>query len=144
LLDPDELTERIGVTEEIQGGGLPDDRDLGGAVDVLGPERSTGGERPVVSFQILLGHAVDVRGPVEVAEDDLRFALRVGRCDLHGPNLARDGSRVVFGEGELGALAKPDTTRGHAAGLGDEEVGAEALDPTSSSPSPAATSSGVR
>src|SRR5437867_11011586 len=93
LLDPDDLAERIGVTEEIQGGGLPEDRDLRGAVDVLGPERSTGVERPVAGLQIILGHAVDVRGPVEVAEDDLPLALRGVRRHLHDLDLARDGNR---------------------------------------------------
>src|SRR5438874_59856 len=55
------LAERSGLTEEIQRGGLPEDRDLGGAVDVLGREGPTGDERPVVGLQVILGHAVDVR-----------------------------------------------------------------------------------
>src|SRR5438477_369194 len=129
LLDPDDLAERIGVTEEFLDGGLPEDRDLGGAIDVMGVERSTRVERPIAGLQVILGHTVDVRGPIEITVDYLALSFHGGRRHLHGRDVARDGSRVVFRERILGAQAEADTGRGHTAGRSDDEVGAEALDP---------------
>src|SRR5437667_42990 len=107
LLNPNDLAERVRIPEEIQGGRLSEQCNFGGALDVLRPDGPPGNERPIPGLDVVRGHALDRRGPVEIAVDDLRGATH-GRCrHLYGRDLASDGSGIVFADRELGALGEP-------------------------------------
>src|SRR5438876_3742451 len=128
LLNPNDLAERVRIPKEIQDGGLSEQSNFGGALDVLRPDRPPANERPVPGLDVIRGHALDRRGPVEIAVDDLRGATHGRRCHLYGRDLTSDGGGIVFADRELGALPEPDAARSHAAGHEYDEVRAEALD----------------
>ncbi len=128
LLDPDDLAERVGVAEQVEGRGLAQQRHLGGAIDVLGADGSPGQHDPVARLEVVAGDALDAGGPVEVAEHDLSVTPHRGGGHLNGRDLAGDGGRVVLGDRELRALPDAHPARRHRARQHDDEVGAQALD----------------
>ncbi len=128
LLDPNDLTERLGLAEEVERRGLAHERDLGGAFHVLGVDGAAVHDGPVARLEIIRRHPLDDRGPVQVAVDDLCRASHRGGGRLHERDLARDRGRVVLADRELAPRPEADPAGRDAPGEDDDEVRPETLD----------------
>jgi hypothetical protein len=103
VLDPDNLAERIALSEEIARDGLPDERHLGRALDLFLAEEAAIRHVPLAGREELPGDALDARGPVQVGVHDLGAAPRGRRRGCDGPDLA--GWPGVLSDGRLAPRA---------------------------------------
>src|SRR5207249_1143354 len=128
LLDPDDLADRVGLAEEVEGRRLAEESHLRRAVDVLLEDRAALDDGPLTRLEVRGRDPLDLGGPVQIAVDDLRRATNRWRGCLHDRDLAGDRHGIVFRDRELAPRAEPDAGAVGAAREDNDQVRPEALD----------------